>query len=124
MIPGYLYSSRIQTHTYVVSQDIVNSTALWGGFTDYDFENRDKVFNAYLDFAEHMGEDPASQNIVAMYYDNTGFSLRSILTNSEGKEAPPAFDEYLKIVNTSSTARVGRVADMVPEFTGPTPLGL
>lgn len=71
-----------------------------------------------------MGDDPASQNIVAVTYDSTGFALRSILTNSMGEPSAAAFDEYMTIANTSSTARVGTVAELVPEFTGPTPLGL
>lgn len=120
-------SVRRQTSSFaqkLTRLDTVDSTALWGGFTDYDFENRDEVFNAYLNFADNMGDDPNSQNIVAVYYDNTGFSLRSILTNSIGDPAAPAFDEYFTVANISSTARVGTVAELVPEFTGPTPLGL
>jgi DNA-binding GntR family transcriptional regulator len=97
---------------------------MWGGFVSYDLSNRDKVFNAYLNFCEHMDKDLASQNIVALYYDSTGYSLRSILTNVDAIPTPPAFDEYVKIANTSSTLRIGSVAELVPEFTGPTPLGL
>jgi DNA-binding GntR family transcriptional regulator len=97
---------------------------MWGGFVSYDLSKRDAVFSAYLNFAENMSEDKASQNIVALYYDETGYSLRSILTNVDAKPAPPAFDEYLAIANTSTTVRVGTVAELVPEFTGPTPLGL
>lgn len=97
---------------------------MWGGFVTYNLTDRDAVFNAYLDFAENMDEDPASQNIIALYYDKTGYTLRSILTNIEAKETAPAFNEYFAIGNISSTLRVGSVAELVPEFTGPTPLGL
>lgn len=95
---------------------------MWGGFTSYNLTKRDEVFNAYINFTENS-DDQASQNIVALYYDSTGFSLRSILTNSKAVEAAPAFAEYMAIENTSSTLRLGSVAELVPEFTGPTPLG-
>ncbi|RYP25343.1 hypothetical protein DL767_008438 [Monosporascus sp. MG133] len=71
-----------------------------------------------------MGEDEASQSLISLYYDATGFSLRSILSNAEAKAAPPAFNEFMAIDNISSTLRVGPVSELVPEFTGPTPLGL
>lgn len=71
-----------------------------------------------------MDDDPASQAIVTLLYGKEGFSLVSVLTNSNAKSTAPAFNEFVKITNISSTARVGSVAEMVPEFTGPTPLGL
>ncbi|OLN85658.1 Bifunctional solanapyrone synthase 5 [Colletotrichum chlorophyti] len=111
------FVTRIDQHT-------VDSTQMWGGFVSYNLTERDAVFNAYLNFAEHMDEDLASQNIVALYYDKTGFSLRSILTNIAAEERAPAFDNYFAIPNISSTVSVGSVADIVPQFTGPTPLGL
>lgn len=90
----------------------------------YDLSDRDSVFSAYLNFAENMDKDLYSQNIVALYYDSTGYSLRSILTNVEAKQSAPAFAEYMAINSTSNTLRSGSVAELVPEFTGPTPLGL
>lgn len=102
----------------------VDSTQMSGGFVSYNLTERDNVFNAYLNFANNMENDPYSQNIVALYYDKTGFSLRSILTNVQANMDAPAFDEYYAIPNISSTVRVGTVAELVPEFTGPTPLGL
>ncbi|KAK9415978.1 hypothetical protein SUNI508_09938 [Seiridium unicorne] len=100
----------------------IEGTQMWGGFTSYNLTKRDDVFNAYLNFTENS-HDETSQNIVALYYDSTGFSLRSILTNSKGVEAAPAFAEYMAIENISSTLRLEAVAELVPEFTGPTPLG-
>ncbi|KAK1634572.1 FAD binding domain-containing protein [Colletotrichum phormii] len=102
----------------------VDSTQMSGGFVSYNLTERDNVFNAYLNFANNMDNDLYSQNIVALYYDKTGLSLRSILTNVQANMDAPAFDEYYAIPNISSTVRVGTVAELVPEFTGPTPLGL
>lgn len=98
---------------------------MWGGLREYDETNRDKLFRAYLNFADKMDQDPASQNIVGMSYGtHRTHGLRAILTNSAGVDDAPAFSEYEKINVTSNTSRVAAVAEMVPEFTGPTPLGL
>lgn len=97
---------------------------MWGGFFTYNQTKRDAVFDAYMNFANHMDEDLASQNIVALYYDKTGYTLRSILSNVDANPEAPAFSEYFAIPNISTTASVGTVSDLVPQFTGPTPLGL
>ncbi|KZL72621.1 FAD binding domain-containing protein [Colletotrichum tofieldiae] len=107
-----------------IDQRTVEGTQMWGGFVSYNQSERDALFNAYINFADNMDKDPYSQNILALYYDKTGFSLRSILTNVQAKTDAPAFNEYYPIPNISSTLRVGSVAELVPEFTGPTPLGL
>ncbi|KAF9876582.1 FAD binding domain-containing protein [Colletotrichum karsti] len=107
-----------------IDQNTVDSTQMWGGFVTYNQTERDAVFDAYMNFADHMDEDLASQNIVALYYDKTGFTLRSILSNVDAKDNAPAFNDYFAIPNISTTAAVGAVSDLVPQFTGPTPLGL
>ncbi|ROT43779.1 FAD binding domain-containing protein [Sodiomyces alkalinus F11] len=107
-----------------IDQAVVESTQMWGGFATYDQSKRDDVFRAYLRFVDNMASDPASANIVALNYDGAEFTLRSILTNTDALEAPPAFDEYSAIDTVDSTLRVGAIAELVPEFTGPTPLGL
>ncbi|KAE9569262.1 FAD-dependent monooxygenase yanF [Colletotrichum fructicola] len=107
-----------------IDQRVVESTQMWGGFFTYNQTKRDAVFNAYMNFANHMDEDLASQNIVALYYDKTGYTLRSILSNVDADPEAPAFSEYFAIPNISTTASVGAVSDLVPQFTGPTPLGL
>lgn len=104
--------------------DAIESNQIWGGFVTYDLKQRDAVFDAYINFAEKMGDDPASQEIVALYYDPEGFSIRSILTNSAAIDAAPAFEEFRAIPNISSTVNTTSVAKFVPQFTGPTPLGL
>ncbi|TDZ39515.1 FAD-dependent monooxygenase yanF [Colletotrichum trifolii] len=103
---------------------VVNSTDMWGGLVGYDSSQRDALFEAYINFADDAETDPASQNIVASYFDKTGHGHRAILTNVDGREEPPAFNGYMLLRNKSSTLRKGPVAEIVPEFTGVTPLGL
>lgn len=104
--------------------EVVNSTDIWGGATMYSPSEREDVFSAYVNFADNMDQDAASQNIVGMSWGpHRGYVYRAILTNSAAISDAPAFDEYRKIQNVSSTSRVAPVAEIVPEFTGPTPLG-
>lgn len=107
-----------------LSTEVVRSTQIWGGITTYDLSNKGDVVKAYVNFVNTMDEDPASQAIVTLLYGQQGMSLVAVLTNSDAKSTAPAFQEFASIANVSSTARVGSVAEMVPEFTGPTPLGL
>lgn len=98
---------------------------MWGGLTQYNLTERDELFRAYINFNQKMDQDPASQNIVGISWGpHRGYFLRGILTNSDAISNAPAFDEYRSIRNISSTSRVAAVAEIVPEFTGPTPLGL
>lgn len=97
---------------------------MWGGLTQYSPEVRDELFTAYINFSDKMDQDPASQIIVGMHWGtHRGYNYRGILTNSDAIDNAPAFDEYKSIQNISSTSRIAPVAEMVPEFTGPTPLG-
>ncbi|OBT68146.1 hypothetical protein VE03_01616 [Pseudogymnoascus sp. 23342-1-I1] len=107
-----------------VDQQTVEGTQLWGGFTGYELSERDNVFAAYLDFVENTEENSPDQAIVALFYDTTGFSIRSILTNNKGIANAPAFDGFLALPNISSTVTSGSIFDIIPQFTGPTPLGL
>ncbi|KFX89937.1 hypothetical protein V490_06754 [Pseudogymnoascus sp. VKM F-3557] len=107
-----------------IDQQTVKGTQLWGGFTSYELSERDNVFNAYIDFVEKTEENSPDQTIVALYYDNTGFSIRSILTNNQGIPNAPAFNGFLALSNISSTVTSGPLSEIIGQFTGPTPLGL
>lgn len=90
----------------------------------YNWSDRSAVFDAYYYFAENSEEDPASQTLTVMVYSEEDLELWSILTNTDAKVAPPAFDNYTKVQNTSDSTTVGSIAELVPEFTGATPLGV
>ncbi|CRK23108.1 FAD-dependent monooxygenase CTB5 like protein [Verticillium longisporum] len=107
-----------------IDQYVVDSNMMWGGLSTYDTSKRDELFNAYLNFGNNMDKDLASQNIIAMIYNSAGFIFVSVLSNIDAIDNAPAFNEYRVIQNTSSTARIAPVAELVPDFTGPTPLGL
>ena len=105
--------------------DVINSADMWGGLTLYSRAERDELFRAYINFSDNMDQDRASQHIVGMSWGpHRGYGYRGILTNIDAIDDAPAFAEYRNIRNTSSTSRIAPVAEIVPEFTGPTPLGL
>lgn len=104
--------------------DTINSTQIWGGYLTYDWADRAQVFNAYYHFAEDFAKDPASEAIVVMVYAAGDLSLWSILSNTQAIVAPSAFNNYTAIANLSDTTTVGPIAELVPEFTGATPLGV
>ncbi|KAF4978721.1 hypothetical protein FZEAL_4941 [Fusarium zealandicum] len=107
-----------------VDQYVAESNDLWGGFVNFDLSQRDTVFNSYIDFVDNMDTDPASQLIVSVQYDGKDRILLSVLSNVDGIPAAPAFDSLLSLSNVSNTLSTGKIADLVPQFTGPTPLGL
>ncbi|KAF1733462.1 putative FAD-linked oxidoreductase [Beauveria bassiana] len=102
----------------------ISGNQLWGGFTQYNLDKRDAVFDAYLNFVDKTEDSSPDQTILALLWDNkNGFTLRSILTNANGQANRPAFKEYMSIPNIGSTVTSGPEKDIIPQFTGPTPLG-
>ncbi|SCO54649.1 related to 6-hydroxy-D-nicotine oxidase [Fusarium fujikuroi] len=107
-----------------IDQRVADSNQLWGGFVVFDLAQRDAVFDAYIEFVEANEKDAASQLIVSVQYDGNQRLLLSVVSNSDAKESPAIFSPLLSIPNTSNTLNRGKIADLVPQFTGPTPLGL
>ncbi|KAK2666767.1 FAD-binding, type PCMH, subdomain 2 [Fusarium oxysporum f. sp. vasinfectum] len=107
-----------------IDQRVVSSNQLWGGFIVFDLAQRHAVFDTYIKFVEVNEEDAASQLIVSVQYDGKQRLLLSVVSNSDAVESPTAFTPLLSIPSTSNTLTRGKMADLVPQFTGPTPLGL
>ncbi|KAF5001490.1 hypothetical protein FDECE_10928 [Fusarium decemcellulare] len=107
-----------------IDQRAVESNDLWGGFVNFDLTQRDAVFQSYIKFAESMDQDLASQLIVSVQYNGKERILLSVVSNSDAIAAAPAFDTLLALPSVSNTLTTGKIADLVPQFTGPTPLGL
>lgn len=99
-------------------------TQIWGGYLTYDWADRAAVFDAYYHFAEDFDNDPTSEALVSLGYAEGDLALRAILSNTQAKVAPSAFDKFTTIRNLSDTSTVTSVAELVPAFTGGTPLGV
>ncbi|KFA48259.1 hypothetical protein S40293_07377 [Stachybotrys chartarum IBT 40293] len=104
--------------------NVVNTTTMWGGFRNFDRSKRDDVFRAYLNFANNMDEDAASQALVSTIYTAAGFQMVTVLSNIDAIPEAPQFAELYAIEAVADTTSIGSIVDLVVQFTGPTPLGL
>ncbi|CAI6093671.1 hypothetical protein V2G26_017244 [Clonostachys chloroleuca] len=112
------FVTRVDTRT-------IDHNQLWGGFAIFDItKHRDAVFGAYIDFVKEMDNDPASQLIASVQWDGKQRSLVAVVSNVNGIANAPIFDRILSIPGVSNTLSTGDIAKLVPQFTGPTPLGL
>ncbi|KAG6367395.1 hypothetical protein INS49_001584 [Diaporthe citri] len=107
-----------------VDINTINSTQIWGGYLTYDWADRAAIFKVYYHFAEDFEVDQASEAIIVMAYAAGDLTLWSILSNTQAIVAPPAFSNYTAVANLSDTTTVGSIAELVPQFTGATPLGV
>ncbi|KAL2285125.1 hypothetical protein FJTKL_08361 [Diaporthe vaccinii] len=107
-----------------VDLNTIDLTQIWGGYLTYDWADRAAVFKAYYHFAEDFDMDPASEAIIVMAYAAGDLTLWSILSNTQAVVAPPAFNNYTAVANLSDTTTVGSIAELVPQFTGATTLGV
>lgn len=108
----------------LILPDTINSTQIWGGYLTFDWADRAAIFDAYYHLAEDFEKDPASEAIVALGYAEGNLTLRALLSNTRAEVAPPAFDKFTAVRNLSDTTTVSSIAELVPAFTGATPLGV
>ncbi|KAL3961098.1 hypothetical protein ACCO45_006215 [Purpureocillium lilacinum] len=102
-----------------IDQRAVPGNLLWGGLTGYSLSERDHLFKAYVNFVDQTVDDSPDQSILALGFDQAGFYLRSIFTNTNGVANSPAFDEYLAVPNISSTLASGPESEIIPNSLGP-----
>ncbi|CAG9950719.1 unnamed protein product [Clonostachys rosea f. rosea IK726] len=107
-----------------VDERVENSNTLWGGFVFFDPKDSDSVFDAYIDFTEKMDDDPASEIITSIQWNGTDRFMISVVSNVDTIPNPAILKDYLSLPSTSNTISTGEIADLIPQFTGPTPLGL
>ncbi|PCD39183.1 hypothetical protein FGRA07_00454 [Fusarium graminearum] len=107
-----------------IDQRVVESNQLWAGFIYFETSRRDVVFEKYINFVENNDKDPASQLTASMLWDGEQYHLVSVVSNSDAIESPASFSDLFRVPSISNTTAKGKIADLVPQFTGPTPLGL
>ncbi|RGP68679.1 FAD binding domain-containing [Fusarium sporotrichioides] len=103
---------------------VVESNQIWAGFIFFEPSQRDVVFEKYIDFVEENDSDPTSQLIVSFQWDGEQYNLVSVVSNSDAVESSASFSGPLRVPSISNTTAKGNTADVVPQFTGSTPLGL
>ncbi|KAH8175230.1 FAD binding domain-containing protein [Sarocladium implicatum] len=107
-----------------VDQPVFPSNELWAGFTFFDFNDREKSFDAFLQFIDDMDEDRASQVINSFQWTGTELTVITVMSNIDAIPDAPIFENYRAINATSTTTNIGKAAELVPQFTGATPLGI
>lgn len=71
-----------------------------------------------------MEDDIASQVINSYQWTGSELTVITVMSNVDSVPDAPIFENYRQIPETSSTTDIGKAADLVPQFTGPTPLGV
>lgn len=82
---------------------------LWGGVSRWDKSSTAQHIDACMNWTKRIRDDPSSSAIVFWQYitDLREIAIIAALQNAEGREAPPALDEFLAIPNLiSSTSRI------------------
>ena len=72
---------------------------IWGGGVIYDINATDQVAEAFVEFAEHVGDDESSSSLVFWgYLPSMGGMYHAVsMENIDNVAAPPAFDGYLSL---------------------------
>ena len=72
---------------------------IWGGGVIYDINATDHVAEAFVKFAEYVGDDESSSSIVFWgYLPSMGGLYHSVsMENINNVASPPAFDAYLSL---------------------------
>ncbi|EEY20547.1 conserved hypothetical protein [Verticillium alfalfae VaMs.102] len=99
------------------------SAQIYASLNGYAQEHRFEAMKAYYNFVLVQDLEPESQVIYAQTYDKTGYGVGGILSNINANISS-AFDEFLAIEALYTIPVTGPAHEVVPVFTGPTPLGL
>ena len=84
-------------------------------------DQKDTVFEAYVNFSKNMAQDEDSQTILHMPYSDGEFNVRTIISNGTAVADAPAFDAYFSIPYTSTTVRSTNISDLTNETNGNLP---
>lgn len=107
-----------------IDQQVWPSAEIYASLNIVPFEKKPDVRQVYFDFVNRQDEDPASQIIVATSYAKGELSCGVILSNINANENSPSFDDAKALPILQSVPATGPAHEVVPIFTGPTPLGL
>lgn len=107
-----------------IDTEVFPSSQIYASLNLVPFEQKAAVRQVYFDFVNNQDEDPASQIIVASNYASGEYGCGVILSNIDANENTPSFDDAKELPTIQSIPATGPAHEVVPIFTGPTPLGL
>ncbi|KAI0596334.1 hypothetical protein F4775DRAFT_564948 [Biscogniauxia sp. FL1348] len=98
------------------------SPRIWAGVTLYSEESGSDVIDSIADFAENAETDPSSSSAVFWTYrppSKQSFIVAAHV-NTEGVEAAPIYNNFMKIPPTASSQRMTNMSSIASELTQPT----
>ena len=94
---------------------------LWGGMTIYAITTAPPIYKAFYDFTKKA--DPDAALITAVAYAQGNYLLANDYEFAKPIANPPAFSDFLKLPNISSTARITTFSDLTLELNISNPSG-
>ncbi|KAK0390653.1 hypothetical protein NLU13_0157 [Sarocladium strictum] len=107
-----------------IDTQVFPSSEIYASLNLVSFEQKAAVRQVYFEFVHNQDEDPASQIIVASNYAKGEYGCGVILSNIQANVNSSSFDGARALPIDQSIAATGPAHEVVPIFTGPTPLGL
>ena len=92
---------------------------IWGGLLGIEYAQTVPVIEAFINFTNNVGTDPATSSIMGWGYNPAagGFSIRCVLDNVDNVAYPAALDGFLAIDGqTSNTLRSGTMSNITSEL--------
>ncbi|KAI6778372.1 uncharacterized protein J7T54_000490 [Emericellopsis cladophorae] len=106
-----------------IDQKVWPSSEIYANLNSYSIDKRPEVRQRYYDFVNKQDDEPESQIIGAMSYADGAWACAIIMSNINA-EISDVFDPFFEVESTTSVPATGPAHEVVPIFTGPTPLGL
>lgn len=106
-----------------IDQEVWPSSPIYANLNSYSLDKKPAISAAYYDFVNAQDGEPESQMILSSSFRNKTWSAGAIMSNINA-EVSPSFDPFFAIEANLRMPATGPAHEVVPIFTGPTPLGL
>lgn len=106
-----------------IDSEVWPASEIYASLNSYTLDKKPALRQAYLDFVNNQDQEPESQMIVSTSYTNKTWAVSAIMSNINA-EVSSSFDPFFDIEATVRVPATGPAHEVVPIFTGPTPLGL
>lgn len=106
-----------------IDQDVWPSSPIYANLNSYSLDKKPAISEAYYNFVNAQDDEPESQMILSSRFSNKTWSAGAIMSNINA-EVSPSFDPFFAIEANLRMPATGPAHEVVPIFTGPTPLGL
>ena len=99
------------------------SSEVYANLNSYTLDKKPELNKLFKDFVEAQDDEPESQMILASSFSGGAWGAGAIMSNINA-EISDVFDPFFEIEAQARIPAKGPAHEVVPIFTGPTPLGL